>query len=421
MEFQSVLVIGFSTVIVIGIGMLIYQAIKKQSRIQKAIDQQLIVIQDRLKQVDEQRSFVQFLVSKQKKEQDEQRQRFDEYQIKSLKLIQDSLIQNIHSVREQVGASLSVHIENLGNRVDKLTCKTQERLEEISGHVDCKLTEGFEKTTETFTDVIKRLTIIDEAQKKIKELSSDIVSLQEILSNKHARGTFGEIQLTQLIHNVLPESNYALQHTLTNGKRCDCILFLPEPTGNIVVDAKFPLENYQKIYNTQLSEYDRANAERQFRSDIKKHIRDIAEKYIIPGETADGAVMFIPAEAVFAEIHSANYPDLVATAYQSRVWLVSPTTMMAILTTARAVLKDVATRKQVHIMQKHLIALSKDFNRFQKRMDNLSKHIKIVHEGILEIHRSSKKITSRFHKIEKVEIPLDVEVLTLENEKNLNV
>ena len=413
MDLQSIL-LGTSIFIPIGIGILIYQAIRQQFRLHQKMDGQLMIIQDRLKQVDEQRNFTQLFISQQQKEQNKQRQQFDEYQIKSLRLIQDSLVQNMQSVREQVGATLTTHVENLVNRVDKLTCKTQERLKEISSQVDHKLSEGFEKTTATFTDIVKRLTIIDAAQKKITELSSNIVSLQEVLSDKRSRGAFGEVQLTHLIHNMLPKSNYALQHTLTNGKRCDCILFLPEPTGDIVIDAKFPLENYQQIHNAQLPESDHVNARKKFRADIKKHIRDIADKYIVPGETADGAVMFIPAEAVFAEIHS-NYPDLVEIAHQSRVWVVSPTTMMAILTTACAVLKDAATRKQVHIIQEHLIVLSKDFDRFQKRMDNLSRYINMAYEGIVEVHKSSKKITGRFHKIETVEVSTDIEPLTFED------
>lgn len=406
MDWQSILIIlGSSTVITIGVGILIYlPVIKQHYRLHQTFGQRLFTIQEQLKYVDEQRHLIQLFINQQQKEQNEQRQRFDEHQIKSLKLIQDSLVQNIQSVRDQVGATLATHAKSLGNRVDNLTHETQERLKEISGHVDRKLTEGFEKTTATFTDVVKRLTIIDEAQKKITELSSSVVSLQEVLSDKRSRGAFGEVQLTHLINNMLPKSHYELQHTLSNGKRCDCILFLPEPTGNIVIDAKFPLESYQQIHNTHLSEEKRINAEKQFRTDIKKHIRDIADKYIISGETADGSVMFIPSEAVFAEIH-ASYPDLVEKAHQSRVWLVSPTTMMAVLTTARAVLKDAATHKQVHIMREHLNMLSKDFDRFQKRMDHLSRHINIAHEGIAEVHKSSKKITGRFHKIETVDIP----------------
>lgn len=365
--------------------------------------QRLSFIQQRLQHMDTERTDIQQLIMQQQQGQHEQRQRFDEHQINSLKLIQDSFSQGLGLVRDQVTATLTQHTETLSKRVDKLTDETQQRLKEISGQVDRKLMEGFEKTTSTFTDVIKRLTIIDEAQKKITELSTNVVSLQEILADKRTRGAFGEVQLSNLIHNMLPESNYAMQHTLSNGKRCDCILFLPEPTGNVIIDAKFPLESYQLMQSTDLAESDRRQAESQFRLDVRKHIRDIAEKYIIPGETADGAVMFIPAEAVFAEIH-AHYPDLIELAHKARVWLVSPTTMMAILTTASAVLKDAATRKQVHIIQDHLAALSKDFGRFQQRMDNLIRHIDLAHQDATEVHQSSKKITSRFQKIEKVEL-----------------
>ena len=222
--------------------------------------------------------FIQKLINHQHQEQNEQRQRFDEHQIKSLKLIQDSLLQGMQTVREQVGTTLTHHAESLGKQINKLTDETQQRLKEISGQVDRQLTAGFEKTTATFTDVIKRLTIIDEAQKKITELSSNVVSLQEVLADKRSRGAFGEVQLNNLIHNMLPESHYALQHTLTNGKRCDCILFLPEPTGNVVIDAKFPLESYQQIHNEKLIESERRHAEQQFRLDIRKHIHTIAEK-----------------------------------------------------------------------------------------------------------------------------------------------
>ena len=400
---QLILIIGIPALITLSMGTFIYLGVKRQHQTYQTIDQQLLLIQDRLKQLDEQRHFMQVLINQQQKEQNEQRQRFDEHQIKSLKLIQDSLLRGIQSVREQVNTALVNHTENLGKRVDKLTDETQQRLKEISGQVDRKLTEGFEKTTATFADVVKRLTIIDEAQKKITELSSNVVSLQEVLADKRSRGAFGEVQLNNLIQNMLPKLHYAIQHTLTNGKRCDCILFLPEPTGNIVIDAKFPLESYQQLHRHSIPDNERLQAAKQFRLDIRKHVQDIADKYIIPGETADGAVMFIPAEAVFAEIHG-NYPELVEMAHKSRVWLVSPTTMMAILTTARAVLKDAATRKQVHIIQEHLIMLGKDFDRFQKRMDNLAKHIHLAHEDVTQVHKSSQKITGRFNKIEKVEL-----------------
>ena len=179
------------------------------------------------------------------------------------------------------------------------------------------------KILNTFTDVINALTIIDEAQKKITELSTQVVSLQDILVDKRARGAFGEVQLATLIANMLPSNHYKMQYTLSNQKRADCILFLPPPTGPIVIDAKFPLENYQKFVNTAASSGERKSCQQQFRQDLQKHIKDIASKYIIPNETSDGALMFVPAEAIFAEVHS-NYPDIIALSQRLKVWLVSP-------------------------------------------------------------------------------------------------
>lgn len=287
--------------------------------------------------------------------------------------------------------------------VEKLIESSNHRLEQIGEKVEQRLDRGFDKTGRVFQDVLKRLVEIDKAQEKIAELSGSVVSLQEILSDKRSRGAFGEVQLTGLISNMMPENSYSLQHTFTNGVRADCVLFLPEPTGTVCIDSKFPLESYQRMTDLSAGDADRAAAERQFRQDIKKHIKDISEKYIIPGETSDGAVMFIPAEAVFAEIHS-RYPDLAAEAQRARVWLASPTTMMAILTTARAVLKDAATRKQVHIIQQHLTVLAQDFTRFQTRMDKLANHIGMAHKDVGEVQTSARKISRRFEKIEKADL-----------------
>ncbi len=333
----------------------------------------------------------------------EHRSRFDERQFESLKILQDTLQKGVQDTRFSVKEALNDYATELGKRVDNLTQATDSRLKEINQQVEKRLSEGFEKTTETFSDVIKRLALIDAAQKQISELSSNVVSLQEILNDKRSRGTFGEVQLSALIRNVIPEQHFSFQHSLSNAKRPDCMLFLPEPTGNIAIDAKFPLENYRQLIDPNLSENDRRHVEQQFKVDIRKHIQDIADKYIIPGETTDGAVMFIPAEAVFAEIH-AHFPELVESSHRAKVWMVSPTTMMAILTTARAVLKDAATRKQLHIIQKHLHMLANDFNRFQKRMTNLAKHIAKAHNDVDEVHTSAKKITQRFGLIEKVEL-----------------
>jgi len=318
------------------------------------------------------------------------------------------------SIEKRLGEMSKDNIESFAKSNNELHELLQKRLNDISGQVEHRLNKGFEKTTETFTDVVKRLALIDEAQKRITELSSNVVSLQEVLTDKRSRGAFGEVQMAGLISNVMPEGSYALQHTLSNSTRVDCMMFLPEPTGHIAIDSKFPLDSFQKMMDNDATDVDRQSAEKQFRLDIKKHIKDISEKYIIEGETADGAIMFIPAEAVFAEIH-AHQPKLVNEAQRARVWMVSPTTLMAILTTARAVLKDSATRKQVHVIQEHLINLSKDFDRFRKRMENLSKHIQHANKDVEEVNISATKISGRFEKIEKVEIKQESVELLDEN------
>lgn len=328
---------------------------------------------------------------------------FEQRQGEALKALLDSLRDGTKDIRTQVSESLAKNAEELGKRVEQLTERTDGRLQEISGQVEKRLAEGFEKTTQTFMSVLQHLERIDEAQKKITELSGNVVSLQEVLTDKRSRGAFGEVQLNTLVRNVMPESAFELQKTLSNDTRVDCMLFLPDPTGNVPIDAKFPLENYRTMVDPDQGSQERKTATQLFKQDLKKHIKDISEKYIIPGETADGAMMFLPAEAVFAEIH-AHHPDLVEFAQHRRVWMVSPTTMMAILTTAGAVLKDEATRRQVHIIQDHLRALSIDFGRFTKRMDNLAKHIDQAHRDVNDVNTSAGKISSRFSKIEQVQL-----------------
>jgi DNA recombination protein RmuC len=328
---------------------------------------------------------------------------FEQRQGEAIKTLNDTLQNGMTHVQKQMGETLSRKTDDLGKRMDTLTQKTDQRLQEISGQVEKRLTEGFEKTTATFADVVKRLALIDEAQKKITELSSNVVSLQEVLADKRSRGAFGEVQLNTLIRNIMPEGNYSLQYTLPNNKVADCVLFLPKPTGMVVIDSKFPLESYRQMTDVSQSGSDRKSAEKQFKQDVIKHIKDIAEKYIIEGTTSDGAVMFIPAEAVFAEIQ-AHHPEVVERANISRVWIVSPTTLWATLNTARAVLKDEATREQVHIIQEHLGYLAKDFGRFQTRMNNLAKHIKQANEDVTDVNTSARKISSRFEKIESVEL-----------------
>lgn len=324
-------------------------------------------------------------------------------QIDGQKIITELTQKNMQDVREQINHSFKQHADALNTNLKSLTEEVRSHLQQLTQQVNHRLSEGFEKTSSTFTDIVKRLAIIDQAQKKITELSTHVVSLQDVLLDKRARGAFGEVQLSSLISNMIPSRHYSMQYTLSNQKRADCILFLPEPTGNVVIDAKFPLETYQKLVNTPHGSIEKKSLQQQFKQDLQKHIKDIAEKYIVKDETADGAMMFIPAEAIFAEIH-ANYPEIITLSQKSRVWLVSPSTLMAILTTARAVLKDDATRKQVHIIQKHLQSLAEDFQRFDKRMDKLSKHINMAHQDVSDVNTSAKKITQRFQKIESVEL-----------------
>ncbi|MBL8510942.1 MAG: DNA recombination protein RmuC [Betaproteobacteria bacterium] len=287
--------------------------------------------------------------------------------------------------------------------IDGLTKSTDARLAEIGGKVSERLDEGFKKTNETFANVMARLATIDEAQKKIDGLTTNVVSLQQLLGDKRSRGAFGEVQLETIVRNVLPESAFEFQYTFPNKTRADCVLKLPNPTGLIAIDAKFPLENYERMFAEGAERLSPA----AFKADVRKHIDDIAGKYIISGETADGAVLFLPAEAIFAEIH-AHHRDLVEYAGRKRVWLVSPTTLMAVLNTVQVVLRDVETRKQVHVIKDALSKLGADFGRFQARMDDLAKHIGQVSKDVELVHTSSRKITEQFQKIEKAEIDAPV-------------
>ena len=292
---------------------------------------------------------------------------------------------------------------NLGETTDKLNAKIDQRLEQIAGKVNERLDEGFKKTNETFVSVMQRLATIDEAQKKIETLTGSVVTLQELLGDKRSRGAFGEVQLEALIRNMLPPSAFEFQYTLSSNARADCVLKLPDPTGLVCVDSKFPLENYHKMLAPGVNDVERTLAQKQFRADVKKHVDDIAKKYIIPNETSDGAVMFVPAEAVFAEIH-AYHSEVVDHANAKRVWIVSPTTLMAVLNTARAVLKDVETRKQIHVIKEALGRLGQDFRRFDDRMKKLADHIRLAHQDAEDVQTSSRKISQQFQRIESAEL-----------------
>ena len=335
-------------------------------------------------------------------------------QQEALSKIREEITEKIHKTLSEQGKAQQETLQNslkntalqLIASVETLTKSVDKRLEAITGKVQERLDEGFKKTNQTFISVMERLATIDEAQKKIDGLTTNMVSLQELLGDKRSRGAFGELQLEGLIKNILPPDSYSFQHTFSKGVRADCVLFLPDPTGTVAVDSKFPMENYQKMFDVNLTDIDKAKAQKQFKLDVKKHINDIASKYIITDETSDGAVMFLPAEAVFAEIH-AYHPELIQDAMAKKVWLVSPTTLMAVLNTARAVLKDVETRKQVHIIKSELGKLGKEFDRFDTRMKKLADNIRQAHENAQDVHITSQKITQRFTQIEKVELEED--------------
>ncbi|PKP76511.1 MAG: DNA recombination protein RmuC [Alphaproteobacteria bacterium HGW-Alphaproteobacteria-3] len=287
----------------------------------------------------------------------------------------------------------------------ELTQTLQERLETVSQRMGQSLEASAQKTAETLGTLTTRLSVIDEAQKNITELSGQVVGLQDILANRQARGAFGEVQLQDIVTNALPPSAYAFQATLGNGTRADCLIRLPNPPGPIAIDAKFPLDAYHMLRNAK-DDTERTIAARQFRSDLAKHVNAIAEKYIVPGETAESALMFLPSEAVYAELH-ANFGDVVTKSYQARVWIVSPTTLMATLNTVRAVLKDARMREQAGVIQKYVALLLQDVSLLDKRVEKLGTHFRQTETDINDIRTSTERIGKRGEKIQEVELGED--------------
>lgn len=287
-----------------------------------------------------------------------------------------------------------------------------EKLLEVTKNVGEGLHKSSTKTSETLNDLRERLGKIDAAQKNISSLSEQVVSLQEVLSNKQTRGLFGEIQLNDLVISSLPPSAYEFQVVLSNQKRADCVLTLPNPPGMIVIDAKFPLEGYQNLRNAE-TEAQKNEAARFFKATVLKHIKDISEKYIIPNETAESALMFLPSEAVFAELH-ANFVDVLEVSYKSKVWIVSPTTLMATLNTVRAILKDAHMKEQAGVIQKEVGVLFEDISRLDTRVESLSRHFGQAGKDIDDIKISSNKISRRIEIIENVSLGED-DLKVLEN------
>tara|TARA_R110002072_G_scaffold64203_3_gene159414 strand:+ start:24338 stop:25393 length:1056 start_codon:yes stop_codon:yes gene_type:complete len=297
--------------------------------------------------------------------------------------LQKSLKEDFHQLRESVV-----------DKLDRISRKVQENME-----------EGFKKSNETFHKVIERLAKIDEAQKKIEHLSTSVVDLQDVLTDKKSRGIFGEVQLNQILFNVFGDSNnkvFQTQYTFSNGKMVDAVLFLPDPVGTIGVDSKFPLENFKKMLNKDLAKDERLTAEKEFAKNLKKHIDDISSKYIISGETSDQAIMFLPAEAIFAEIN-AYHTGIIDYAQSKKVWITSPTTFMATLTTIQTVLMNLERSKYMNIIHEEINKLGVEFERYQERWDELAKHIGTVSKDVDKIHITGSKISKRFNSILQIE------------------
>ena len=295
---------------------------------------------------------------------------------------------------------------NFNEDFTKMNERIENRLNQMDHKVNERLDVNFEKTNKTFSDVLERLSKIDEAQKKIDSLSSDIVSLQGILTDKKSRGIYGEVNLNHILSSVFGEKNekvYKLQFPFDNNTIADAVIFAPEPLGLVAIDSKFPLENYRIMVDKKFDKASRDTAEKLFKSDVKKHIDAIASKYIIPGVTSDQAIMFLPAEAIFAELN-AYHNDIIEYAYKKRVWITSPTTLMSTLTTIEVIIKNSERDKYAKVIQDELRKLSVEFNRYRERWDKLSRSIETVSKDVEDIHITTDKITKRFDSINGVEI-----------------
>ena len=317
----------------------------------------------------------------------------------SLSKVEGDIIREIGDFKLNFSRDLTEDFNKLNDRIEN-------KLEYINGKVNERLDVNFEKTNKTFANVLERLAKIDEAQKKIDNLSNDIVSLQSVLTDKKSRGIFGEVNLHQILASVFGEKNnklYSLQYTLSTGVIADAIVFAPEPLGRICIDWKFPLENYRYMLEKGLTDEEKIRREKLFENDVKKHIDAIGSKYVLPGETSDQAIMFLPAEAIFAEIN-AYHPNLINYAYQKHVYIASPTTLMSLLTIVQAILMGMERDKYAGIIHNELNKLGEEFLRYKDRWDKLSSHMETVSKDVRDIHITTDKITKRFTEISNAKI-----------------
>lgn len=307
-------------------------------------------------------------------------------------------VQALGEGQERLAGGLNHVSEAQAKQQTNMLQLMEKRLADVQLQMNENLQGSARRTAHSLGELQQRLTAIDKAQENITKLSGDVLSLQDILSNKQTRGAFGEIQLNDIVSKALPSDSYTLQATLSNARRADCLIHLPNPPGPIVIDSKFPLEPYEALRNAK-TDWELNEAARQLRRAVKKHIKDISEKYIIEGETADGALMFLPSEAVYAELH-ANFSELVREGFTARVWIVSPTTCMATLNTMRAILKDARMREQAGAIRRELGLLYQDVDRLGTRVENLDRHFAQAAKDITEIKISADKAGKRARRLD---------------------
>lgn len=322
----------------------------------------------------------------------------------TLSKIETEMVKEIGEFKVGFSRTLTEDFNAMNDRIER-------RLNQINDKVNERLDVNFEKTNKTFNNVLERLAKIDEAQKKIDSLSSDIVSLQTVLTDKKSRGIFGEVNLKQILSSVFGDVNdkiYRIQYTLSTGVIADAIVFAPDPLGAICIDSKFPLENYRYMLERGITEEERKRREKLFESDVKKHIDAIGNKYIIDGETSSQAIMFLPAEAIFAEIN-AYHTSLINYAYERHVYMASPTTLMSLLTIIEAILMGMERDKYTSVIHSELNKLGNEFMRYKDRWDKLSSHIETVSKDVRDIHVTTDKITKRFDSISNVDIQKQIE------------
>jgi len=323
--------------------------------------------------------------------------------------VYDKLNRTEVNVVKEIGEFKHDFSSDLNKDFNELNDRIERKLNLMNQKVNEKLEDGFDKTNKTFNEVMARLTRIDEAQKKIDGLGNEIVSLESILTDKKSRGIFGEVNLYHIISSIFGEKNdkiYQTQYTLSNGTIADAIVFGPEPLGTICIDSKFPLENYRRLVEKGISTREREERSKLFDSDVKKHIDAIANKYIISGETTDQAIMFLPAEAIFAEIN-AYHTSIIKYAASKKVWITSPTTLMSLLTIIQSVLMGLERDKYTSVIHDELNKLGVEFGRYRERWDKLSRSIQTVSNDVENIHKTTEKITKRFDSINNVHIEED--------------